>query len=137
MDPAFVTGEPNRLFVRFQSAAPNRHGRYPGVFALVNGLSWSGRLTDQQEQFRQRQNAWYQANLIDPAQAHPSIYDRRRHPGATAWFKASATQLIAGVSGYLAILDAHGTGWVRLDSNSLGQIIYNDQHQVIAMPADP
>jgi hypothetical protein len=42
-------------FIRYQAAAPNRHGRYPGVFALVNGLAWAGCLTAQQEQFRRRE----------------------------------------------------------------------------------
>ncbi|WP_164488335.1 MULTISPECIES: hypothetical protein [unclassified Plantibacter] len=34
------------MFVRFQSAVPNRQGRYPGVFAMANGLHASGRLSE-------------------------------------------------------------------------------------------
>lgn len=121
-------------FIRFQATIPNRHGRYPGVFALVNGLSGSGRLTDEQEGFRRRENAWYHANLADPGRVDPSVYDRNLHPDAAAWFKNSATHLLARVSGYIEILDAHAIGWIRLESNSPGEIIYEDQHQVIAQP---
>ncbi|MEH3088457.1 MAG: hypothetical protein PGN24_02270 [Microbacterium arborescens] len=32
-------------FVRFQSMVPNRRGRFPGVFALVNGLASQGMLS--------------------------------------------------------------------------------------------
>ncbi|MBL1080128.1 hypothetical protein JK358_37615 [Nocardia sp. 2] len=90
MAPTSTTAPGNQTYLRFQSAAPNRHGRYPGIFALVNGLSRSGILTATREQFRQRENAWYQGNLQDPATIDPTVYDLGLHPGAVAWFKASA-----------------------------------------------
>lgn len=67
--------------------------------------------------------------------AEPSVYDRRVHPGATAWFKSSATEMISRIDGYTAILDAHGVRWARLRSGSPGDILYEDIHQVIAKPA--
>lgn len=33
------------VYVRFQSAVPNRRGAFPGVFALANGLAGDGRLS--------------------------------------------------------------------------------------------
>lgn len=51
------SSDTERAFVRYQAAAPNRNGRYPGVFALVNGLAWSGCLNAEQERFRRRENA--------------------------------------------------------------------------------
>ncbi|MEV6217398.1 hypothetical protein [Nocardia sp. NPDC051833] len=130
-----VVAGADRLFIRFQAVVPNRHGWFPGVFALVNGLASAGHLTAVQEQFRQRENAWYQANLVDPSVSDPSVYDRRAHPGATAWFKSSATEMISRIDGYTAILDAHGVRWARLRSGSPGDILYEDIHQVIAKPA--
>ncbi|MEU1958656.1 hypothetical protein [Nocardia sp. NPDC019304] len=121
-------------FVRYQAAAPNRNGRYPGVFALVNGLAWSGCLNAEQEHFHRRENAWYQAYLIDPGRLDPSPYDRTRHPRAEAWFKSSATQFLARVGGYLAILDFHGVAWTRLESDDPGRILYDDPNQVIVVP---
>ncbi len=79
-------------------------------------------------------NAWYNANLVDPGRADPSVYDRTRHPDAMAWFKSSATHLIAPVADYLAILDAHRVGWIRLRTDAPGEIIYDDPHQVVAIP---
>lgn len=135
MESARVDSTEHAGFLRYQAATPNRHGRYPGVFALVNGLSRENRLTPDEEEFRHRENAWYNANLADPGQIDPSIYDRTRHPGAAAWFKSSATHLIAPVAGYLAILDAHQVGWVCLRSDAPGAIIYDDPHQIVAIPA--
>ncbi|WP_433679051.1 hypothetical protein [Nocardia sp. CA-119907] len=40
----------------------------------------------------------------------------------------------ARVGGYPAILDSHGVGWIRLDCDSPGTIVYEDPHQVIAEP---
>ncbi|MEV0064246.1 hypothetical protein [Nocardia sp. NPDC050718] len=103
----------------------------------MNGLASAGHLTAVQERFRQRENAWYKANLIDPSVADPSVYDLWAHPGATAWFKASATEMISRIEGYTAILDAHGVRWARLRSGSPGDVLYEDIHQVIAKPACP
>ncbi len=126
----FVSG---RWFVRFEAAEANRHGRYPGVFGLVNGLAWTGVLTGEQERFRRVNNDWYNANLVDPSEVDPGVYDRAVHPGAASWFKAAAVGMIGRVEGYLAILDAHGVGWVRLDSDAPGEILYEDSNQVVAV----
>lgn len=119
------------LFVRYQAAAPNRHGRHPGVFALVNGLAWSGTLTAQQQRFRRRENDWFEENLVDPGQLVPSPYDSTRYPRSEAWFKSSAVQFISRVQSYLAILDAHGIEWIRLASDRPGRIVYDDPFQIV------
>ncbi|MFD8243876.1 hypothetical protein [Nocardia sp. NPDC059691] len=134
MQSSSDTGDAEAAFVRYQAAAPNRHGRYPGVFALVNGLAWSGCRTVEQEAFRRRENGWYQEHLIDPGQLDLSPYDRTRHPRAEAWFKSSSTRFIARVGGYLAILDTHGVAWTRLESDDPGHVLYDDPYQVIVTP---
>lgn len=119
--------------MRFEAAEANRHGRFPGVFGLVNGLARAGVLTGEQERFRRVNNDWYNAHLVDPSEVDPRIYDRAVHPGAASWFKAVAMGMIGRVEGYLAILDAHGVGWVRLDSGVPGEIVYEDSNQVVAV----
>ncbi|MFC9898035.1 hypothetical protein ACFVMC_30465 [Nocardia sp. NPDC127579] len=134
MDRTMDIDGAGRSFVRFRAVVPTRPGWFPGVFALVNGLARAGCLSIDQEEFRRRENAWYQAHLVDPGVVDPSVYDRRRHPGAAAWFKVSAAEMISRVAGYTAILDAHGVGWVRSESTSPGTILYEDAHQIIAEP---
>lgn len=124
-----------RLYVRFQAAQPNRHGRFPGVFALVNGLSSEGRLTVEQERFRRSGNDWFTDHLVNPYEVDRRVYDRDRHPGAVAWFKSTALSMIDRVSGYLDILDSHGITWERLDSDTPGIILYEDPQQIVALPA--
>ena len=64
----------------------------------------------------------------------PTVYDRARHPLAAAWFNDSATHLLAGIAGYLDLLDAHGLAWQRLRTAEPGRVIYEDEHQVVVTP---
>ncbi|ONM50328.1 hypothetical protein [Nocardia donostiensis] len=120
--------------MRFRAAMPNRHGRYPGVSGLVNGLAAAGRLAAPQERFRRIGNDWYQRNLIDPSTVDPRVYDQEAHPGAAAWFKSTAVEMIDRVAGYPEILDPHDVAWTRVVVVSPDTIIYDDPHQVIAVP---
>lgn len=121
-------------FVRFQATEPNHRGHFPGVFGLVNGLSKTGRLTSAEEEFRADSNAWFHANLTDPSEVDPEIYDRTLHPHAAAWFKTSSPHLIDRVSGYLDVLRSHGVACQAIYDDSPGEVIYEDDHQVIAKP---
>ncbi|MGY0497990.1 hypothetical protein ACWZHB_05770 [Nocardia sp. FBN12] len=121
-------------FVRFQAAQPHRHGRYPGVFGLVNGLWAAGQLSAREVRFRRTGNDWFSENLTNPSDVDPRVYDRALNPGAASWFKAGAVSMIERVEGYLAILDAHGVAWARLDSEAPGDIIYDDNEQVVVVP---
>lgn len=64
-------------------------------------------LTPEEERFRQENNAWYDAAYPDPGAVAHGIYGQGANPQATAWFKSTATGLIARVAGYLDILNAH------------------------------
>ncbi|MFD3509640.1 hypothetical protein [Nocardia sp. NPDC058666] len=71
---------------------------------------------------------------MDPSEVDPRVYDRELHPGAASWFKASAVGMIERVAGYLAILDAHGVAWERVESAVPGDVIYEDAQQVVVVP---
>lgn len=125
------------MYVRFQGTSRNRRGTFPGVFGLVNGLAFEGKLTEEQERFRRVNNDWYHANFTNPSDVDPTVYDRAVNPGAAAWFKASAAELIARVDGYLEILAAHGVECVPVRSSAPGRVIYEDEHQIVVVPAGP
>ncbi|MCX4745606.1 hypothetical protein OG455_08740 [Kitasatospora sp. NBC_01287] len=113
---------------------PNRRGSYPGVFALINGLSAAGRLTEEQEAFRRGSYAWFEENYANPSDIDPAVYDRERNPGAQAWFRATARPHLEQVRGHLAILAAHGVGCEELRSADPGVVVYEDEHQVVVIP---
>ncbi|WP_338693199.1 hypothetical protein V2W30_02325 [Streptomyces sp. Q6] len=121
-------------YVRFQSVVPNEQGHFKGVFGLVNNLGRSGRLTAEQERFRRENNAWFDAAYTDPSTVDASVYDPRINPGAAAWFKPTAVHLIDRVAGYLEILAAHGVACHRVTSADPGQVVYEDDVQIVVVP---
>lgn len=127
----------NVHYVRFQGVRPHEAGHRPGIFFLVNGLARDGRLTPEQARFWRTNNDWYDAAYLTPSKVDPTVYDREVNPGAVAWFKHSARELIARVDGYLDILTAHGVAWERLSATDPGRIVYEDVHQVVVVPHSP
>lgn len=121
------------LYVRFQAAVPNRRGLYPGVFVLVNGLWFDGKLSAEEGRFRRSMNDWYNASFTNPAWIHPHLYDCLSDLCHTAWFKASAHELIASVAGYLRILDRHRIPWQARWSPDPGCIVYEDADQIVVI----
>ncbi|MGY5106932.1 hypothetical protein [Streptomyces sp. 900105245] len=121
-------------YVRFQSAVPDERGQFKGVFGLVNNLARDGRLTAEQDRFRSENNAWYDAAYTDPSTVDRSVYDPAANPGATAWFKPSASHLIERVAGYLEILSAHDVDCRAVKSVDPGHVIYEDDVQIVVIP---
>jgi hypothetical protein len=121
-------------FVRFQSAVPNRRGRYPGVFALANGLAAEGRLSPADRAWWAGANQRCDDLYADPSKADPHCYDPVANPGARSWFKASAAELLTITGDYLALLDRYSVPWVELRTASPGRIVYEDDVQVVAVP---
>ncbi|MFI7382704.1 hypothetical protein [Streptomyces sp. NPDC049813] len=121
-------------YLRYQSATPDAQGHYKGLFGLVNNLGRGGRLSAEQERFRRENNAWYDRAYTDPSTVDPAVYDPAVNPGATAWFKPSATHLFERIGGYLEILDAHGVRWTRAASADPGRVVYEDDVQIVVVP---
>ncbi|UXN25973.1 hypothetical protein N8D74_03575 [Curtobacterium flaccumfaciens] len=121
-------------FIRYQSAVPNRRGRFPGVFALANGLRRGGQLTEAETRWLREANARATAMYTDPTTVQPDCYDEIRNPGARAWFAADAVELLEMVSPYLELLDRHEIPWMQLVTRSPGRIVYRDAVQAVAVP---
>jgi hypothetical protein len=114
-------------YVRFQSAYVGAKGYKVGVFGLVNVLGRHGMLTPDEERFRRENNAWYDAAYPSPTPHY------QEHPGAVAWFKDTAAELLERIPGYLAILDAHQIAWEKALTSAPGLIVYEDACQVLAI----
>ncbi|MGZ4540728.1 MAG: hypothetical protein ACXVXS_16550 [Blastococcus sp.] len=95
-----------------------------------------GRTTDARGKaaFRARHNAWFDRHLVLPTDVDPTVYDHDLNPGAVAWFRATALTCLERVPGYLAILDAHGIPWERVEAHHAGRVVYEDDLQVVAVP---
>jgi len=122
------------VFVRFQSPTPGKRGVHLGVFGLTNLLGRGGQLSAEEHAVWRAGNDWYDATYTNPADVDPSVYDVTVNPQATAWFKDSATHLLARVPPYLAILRSHGVECVRVESADPGRVVYEDDVQVVVVP---
>jgi hypothetical protein len=56
------------------------------------------------------------------------------NPGATAWFKSTAGEVLDRVAGYLDLLSVHGVACERIESPNPGKVVYEDEHQVVVVP---
>ncbi|MEM9036833.1 MAG: hypothetical protein AAGD18_19720 [Actinomycetota bacterium] len=117
--------------MRIQAVQASSSGRFPGVFALVNGLGFAGQLDAHERAWWRSQNRWLEDHFPNPADSSPEVFDRQRHPWTSSWFRAEAHDFIDATRGYLEILDAHGVGWVELGSDGPGPILYEDRYQVV------
>ena len=121
-------------YLRYQAATPNTRGVHVGIFGLANGLARDGLLNATDHAWWVASNAWYDTAYPDPGASDASLFDRSRHPVVLCWFKASATDLLEKVPGYLALLERYGVAWQRVDSDDPGRVLHEDAHQVVIAP---
>ena len=122
------------VFLRVQSAVPNRRGTFPGIFALANGLRDAGLLTPRDEQSVQAWNAHGERAYTDPSTVVRDCYDPTVNPGARSWFRHDATALLEMTRLYTDLLDRYEVPWVQLRTSRPGRIVYEDAVQVVAVP---
>lgn len=123
------------VFVRFQSAESSPSGRYPGLFALANQLAHDGQLTTDEYNWLRKSNDWFNSAYVDPGTVDPQLFDRRIHPFTSCWFKeGAADHLLDRVVGYIDLLDRHEIQWVKLRSANPGQVLYEDDVQIVVGP---
>lgn len=122
------------MFVRFQSAVPNRRGTFPGIFAMANGLRDAGVLSPEDDRWLRRMNAHGERAYTDPSTVVADCYDRERNPGARSWFRESADELLAIARAYTQLLDRSRVPWSELRTSTPGRIVYADSVQVVAVP---
>lgn len=122
------------MYLRFQSAVPNRRGTFPGIFAMANGLRDSGLLSAIDAEWIRRQNEHADRAYTDPSTVVDGCYDSVINPGACSWFKDDAAELLMMAHRYAQLLDSYEVPWVELRSDHPGRIVYEDAVQVVAVP---
>lgn len=80
-------------------------------------------------------HAWYNAAYVNPSDVDPVYYDLDVNPEAAAWFKTTATHLLARLPPYLELLRAHDEPFEVLYSDTPpGRVIYEDDVQIVVVP---
>ncbi len=79
-------------------------------------------------------NARANQEYLNPTTVRSDCYDAVINPGARAWFKESAIELIEFTHTYLQLLDRHDVPCVELRTSSPGRVTYEDGMQLVAVP---
>ncbi|GIF97021.1 hypothetical protein [Catellatospora citrea] len=123
------------LYIRFEAAEADEHGRRTGIFGLANGLARSGALSPEDWTWWRSNNDWLDDAYPDPGKADPMLFDKSVHPHATCWFKDTAVHLLDRVPGYLALLERYKVSWREVRSTVPGVVLYEDADQIVVTPS--
>jgi hypothetical protein len=124
------------MFVRFVIAERDSvsHER-KGVFQAVWELRDAGQLAAYEEVWAKRVMEWFGRNMYNPSRlawsTRPNAPER-----AISWFRASATAHIAQVRSLVSLLEHKDIAVEMLTTERPGYVVYEDEHQVVAMPFD-
>ena len=122
------------MYIRFVIAERDRVSRQQlGIFQALFQLRDAGELTPGELEWFDDVMRWFRWFLL-----RPSRFAWSRRPGAPegaiCWMKLSATRHVSGLYALAAILEYKGIPVQVLRTDKPGYILYEDDHQVTAMP---
>ncbi len=122
------------MFIRFVIANQDEDsGRRQGLFQAADELRASGQMSDCDEKQLERVEKWFEDNLPVPKRLALSSKPRRKAQ-AISWFRATATEHIAQMREFQAVLESYDILVEMLRERRPGYVVYEDEHQVVAYP---
>jgi len=121
-------------YVRFVIAAVDEDsGKRQGVFQAVSALIDSKRLSEHELEELEAIGEWLGRHMGVPNRFARS---RKRHaaPKAISWFKSTATGHVRRMHAVCRILNQHDMTTAMITSMRPGYIVYEDEHQIAAVP---
>lgn len=121
-------------YVRFTTDARTAHGGVlGGVFHAVGVLRRTTELDPVDSIWLADLERWFERTLAVPGRL--SARSGYREPRtAVCWFRDVATEHLERASELAALLVRHGVRVHRLESANPGEIVWQDEHQVAAIP---
>ena len=120
----------DRRFVRLHVTYRGVLGVEVGIFVAVDHLRRADRLSTDDERRYFDIDDWFRTGL-----PNPTFYADGNTVGAVTWFKTAATaDMLERLEPLCDILDRHAVAWLRTDTDDPGEIIYEDEFQVGAIP---
>lgn len=105
----------------------------PGVFRAAHLLQGQGALAEHEQVWLAESDAWFAEHLRAPTQL--SLRGGYRQPKtALCWFKDTANEHLHRIRALVALLQEHGVAVEEQISAKPGYIVYEDEHQVAAVP---
>jgi hypothetical protein len=122
------------MFVRFViPAVDSDSGRRQGLFQQAYALRRANELPPELHEQLDESLTWLDGQLKIPERFTRG--KRKGEPGlAISWFKDSASDHIAHMRTVCRVLNQHGVPTEMLTTNRPGYIVFEDDHQVAAVP---
>ena len=122
------------MYIRFVVGENDeRSGQRMGLFTAAYALEHAGRLADYEKEWFAEAETWLNEHLKRPERFAGS---RRPDAKKTAitWMKTAATEHVARMRDIARILHEKGVPVEELRTEKPGYIVYEDEHQVAAVP---
>lgn len=123
------------MFIRFASLQVDcDSGRERGVFQTAYWLKDSGLLNEDEVQQIDVLLAIYEEHLDVPDCYRNPVLSRKRRYAAICWFKSQSRKFIGSMWAVVAFLKSHGVPMKLFRTHLPGRVLYEDEHQVAAIP---
>jgi hypothetical protein len=122
------------MYVRFVIGQRNAQSDQPnGVFSVLYDLESQGELADHELTWFRELESWFSKHLARPQRlawsARPNAPER-----AITWFKISASDHVRRMRELASLLEHKDIPVQELRTDRPGYIVYEDEHQVAAVP---
>ena len=123
------------MFIRFASLRVNRDsGRELGIFHTAYALRESGRLDDDEiAQLNALLEVFNNELDVPGCYGDTSVRWQRRYR-AICWFKTQSREFISQMWTVAKFMKCHGVQMKLLRTTLPGRVLYEDEHQVAAVP---
>jgi hypothetical protein len=115
------------MFLRFAAhSVDERTSREIGLFTALYRLETAGSLSNYETSWFGEQERWFNEHLQKPSGLTT--------PAAVLWFKSTATEHITRMRALVELLEHKDVPVVVLETDKPGYIVYEDDHQIAAVP---
>jgi hypothetical protein len=109
------------------------YGHRSGVFQAAYRLRRRNSLAESDQIELRNLLDWFKESLAIPARFTVSRYPRAQET-AISWVRASANEHVTRLRRLAEILQSAGIGVDELRTKRPGYVVYEDEHQVVALP---
>lgn len=122
------------MYLRFEiDEKDDVSGREKGIFMAMDILLENKALYGYERELEEELYGWFKKNLKVPkVQSSKSGYHAKSR--SISWFKSTATEHIDKMRQYAQILESHDLAVRQLTTERPGNIVYEDEHQIAAIP---
>src|ERR1700690_2227408 len=117
------------VILEIDRASGRRQGTFPSAYRLLREEQLPADVHGELQDLM----TWFEEHLKKPARFAWGS-KRHAHGNAISWFKDSATSHLRRIRAICRVLNEHGIATKMLTSARPGYIVYEDEHQVTAVP---